>query len=132
MYAMKPAIDCATDMLKLSATTFVQLIEIQLEDLATLITHQSAIAEKAAAVHDIAGFIALQREYREAFWNDRLNALVAARKALQVAMERVGNGIRDLTKQAAPPTEMSKTVTPAQVTAPTTATKKPGKRKRAP
>jgi hypothetical protein len=96
MYAMKPAIDFGTDMLKLSATTFGQLIEIQLEDLATLVRHQSAIAEKAAAVHDIAGFIALQREYRDTFWNDRLNTLVAARKTVQVAMERVGSGMREL------------------------------------
>ena len=102
---MKPAIDFGTDMLKLSATTFGQLIEIQLEDLATLVTHQSAIAEKAAAVHDMAGFVALQREYRETFWNDRLKALVAVHKTIQVAMERAGDGVRELTKADAPPAE---------------------------
>ena len=164
---MKPAIDFGTDMLKLSATTFGQLIEIQLEDLATLVTHQSAIAEKAAAVHDMAGFVALQREYRETFWNDRLKALVAVHKTIQVAMERAGDGVRELTKADAPlaeapieaaikapieaaieapikapndaamktPIKTPKAVTPAKVTAPTTATaatKKPRKRKRAP
>jgi hypothetical protein len=112
MCALTTAFDFSTDMIKLSAATLGQLLEIQLEDLATFVAHQSAAVNKVSGVHDVAGLLALQREYRDAFWNDRLKALVATRKTFQVAMEQVGQRFRDVPKEVPKevPREMPKEV----------------------
>jgi hypothetical protein len=128
MCALTAAFDFTTDILKLSTTTLGQLIEIQLEDLSTFVARQRAAADQVATVRDVSGLIALQRNYRDAFWNDRLNALVAAGKTLQVALERVGHRVRESTQpddSAADEPKAQTPVTRAKSNARRTKTPKP-------
>jgi len=99
MCAVATVIDFGTDMIKLSAATLGELLEIQFEDLAAFVAQQSEVMNKVADVRDVAGLFALQRGYRDAFWKDRLNALVATRKTLQIAMERVGQSWGELKEE---------------------------------
>ncbi len=87
MCAFNAALDFGKDMIELSASTLGQLIGIQLADLTTFLEHQSAAISRVTEVHDVAALLALQREYREAFWKDRRAALTAAKDALQVASQ---------------------------------------------
>jgi len=103
MCAFNSTLDFGKDMIKLGASTLGRLIEIQLEDFATFIEHQSAAMYKAAGVRDVDALLALRRDYQNGFWKDRLDALVAARKTLQAATESVGQTWSELMSDADSP-----------------------------
>ncbi len=88
MCAFNAALNFGKDMIELGVSTLGTLVEIQLADITTFCERQSDTADRTGDVHDVAAFIALQRDYRDAFWTDRGKALTATTGALQVASRR--------------------------------------------
>ena len=87
MCAFNDAIDFSKDMIELGVATLGRLVEIQFADLTTFLEQQSDAMHEVADVRDVAGLLALQREYRGAFWKQRGTALVATRDVLQDAAQ---------------------------------------------
>lgn len=85
MCAFNVALNFGRDMIELGVSTFGALVDIQLADLSTFFERQSDTLDKTAAVHDVAAFMVLQREYRDAFRADRGKALAATTGVLQEA-----------------------------------------------
>jgi hypothetical protein len=103
--ALDAALDFATDLIELSVLTLGKLVDIQLADLSSMVEHQNASMHRITKVRDIAAVFALQREYSDGFWEDRANALTAAKDALQVASRRVGKSWTEMVNayQESPP-----------------------------
>ncbi len=85
MCAFNAALNFGKDIIELSVSTLGTIVGVQLADLTTFLERQSDVVSRTGDVHDVAAFLALQREYREAFWTDRRKALAATTGALQVA-----------------------------------------------
>ena len=88
MCAFNAALNFGKDMIELSVSTLATLVSVQLADLTTFLKRQSDAIARTGDVRDVAAFMALQREYREAFWTDRRKTLAATTGALQVASRR--------------------------------------------
>jgi hypothetical protein len=92
MCALDAALDFYTDMIELGVLTLGTLVDIHLADLSTIVEHQNVSMHRITEVRDVAGLLALQREYSDGFWKERASTLTAAMGALQVASQRVGKG----------------------------------------
>jgi hypothetical protein len=99
MCAFNAALNFGKDMVELSVSTLATLVGIQFADVTTFLKRQSDTVNRTSDVRDIAAFVALQREYREAFWTDRRKALAATTGALQVASRRVAKSWTELVRE---------------------------------
>ncbi len=110
MCAFNAALNFGKDMIELGVSTLGTLVGIQLADLTTFLERQSHTVNRTGDVHDVAAFVALQREYRAAFLTDRRNALAAATGALRVASRVAAKSWAEWVRERSSPAALVETM----------------------
>src|SRR4051812_46482081 len=104
MRPFNTALGFGQHMIEVGASTVTRLVEIQFEQLATVLEHQSDAMRKLANAPDVGAAFAVQREYQRVLWKDGVAAITATGDALLTATRKAGEGFKARSDRKAPDT----------------------------